>query len=119
MEEGRDEEVTQMDQLYELTAAERNLVNNNIDFYTSLSSGKRKPKTEAQRHFLLVCKGKAKANTMHELAFIKYRMELIAFQKEEKKRKEHGVREFEPDHPDGTWFTNNDWEKLHSNKSHY
>ncbi len=108
-----------MDEKFRLTTEERKLVNKNLDFYVSLSSGKRKPQTEEQRHFVRVCKCKTKANTVHELAFIKYRMKEIAMKNVEKKESEQGVRQFEPGHPDSSWFTNDDWKKLHPDRSRH
>lgn len=49
--------------------ADRQLLRRHYSFYRSLDRGKRKPVTEAQRHFVAVCRGQLSAMTSHELAY--------------------------------------------------
>ena len=50
---------------------EKELLEKYGDFYRDLDSGKRKPSTKSQEHFVLVCQGLAQPLTVHEIAYIK------------------------------------------------
>ena len=56
-------------EIFRLPERERELLRRHCDFYCSLASGKRRPETEAQRHFVAVCQGQAEPRTEHELAY--------------------------------------------------
>ena len=56
------------------TVEEETLLEKHLAFYEALASGQREPNTAAQQHFVSVCQGRAKATTLHELAYVKYRM---------------------------------------------
>ena len=43
-----------------------------LRFYRSLETGERLPTTEAQRHFVAVCEGKAAPATEHEKVYAKF-----------------------------------------------
>jgi uncharacterized protein YifE (UPF0438 family) len=55
-----------------LTEDEKELLRRYLPFYRALESGRRKPSTQAQEHFVAVCEGGTKAETQHELAYVKY-----------------------------------------------
>lgn len=55
-----------------LTENEKNLIEKYLNFYKSLDNGTRVPKTEAQKHFVEVCRKISEAKTPHEHAYIKY-----------------------------------------------
>lgn len=55
-----------------LTAEEKTLIKTHLPFYVALATEERQPTTDAQRHFLAVCEGRASAETEHEVAFVKY-----------------------------------------------
>jgi len=57
---------------YQLTQKEKVLLQKYYEFYRGLETGTRKPSTEAQAHFVAVCRGHAKARTDHERAYAKY-----------------------------------------------
>ncbi len=54
------------------TPQEKVLLYRYYEFYRALETGKRKPGTAAQKHFVAVCQGRAKAETLHEKAYAKY-----------------------------------------------
>ncbi|MCI0691372.1 DUF413 domain-containing protein [candidate division KSB1 bacterium] len=54
------------------TPQEKVLLYRYYEFYRSLETGKRRPSTAAQKHFVAVCQGRAKAETLHEKAYAKY-----------------------------------------------
>lgn len=62
-----------MSQDEDLRAADWELLSKHLNFYEKLATGRRKPTTEAQVHFVEVCKGRAEPTTKHEVAYIKYR----------------------------------------------
>ena len=51
----------------------RELVLKHAEFYRSLDSGARVPRTPAQQHFVAVCRGRVAPMTEHEHAFIAFR----------------------------------------------
>lgn len=55
-----------------LTELEKNLLRKHFEFYKSLANKEREPVTEAQKHFVAMCKGQVTAETEHEVAFVKY-----------------------------------------------
>jgi hypothetical protein len=55
-----------------LTAQERALLDKHLGFYLALAHGSRRPDTEAQHHFVAVCRGEAQPVTLHEVAFVKW-----------------------------------------------
>jgi hypothetical protein len=57
-----------------LTANERLLIEKHLPFYLAMARGTRKANTEAQRHFVAVCRGTARPATPHEIAFLKWRV---------------------------------------------
>lgn len=61
------------DNQYWLTAIERKMLNKYLNFYRSLDQGIISPKTPAQKHFVLVCRGQARQQTVHEVVYMKYR----------------------------------------------
>jgi uncharacterized protein YifE (UPF0438 family) len=61
------------DPAVELTDEERDLLGRYLRFYKALARRQRTPKTEAQQHFVEVMAGRARAETIHEIAYIKHR----------------------------------------------
>lgn len=57
------------------TLKDAELLRSNIRALVDLDEGRRPPQTEAQKHFLLVSKGKAQATTQWELAYMRWRAE--------------------------------------------
>ena len=55
-----------------LTEAERDLLRRYLVCYRALETGLRTPSTEAQEHFVAVCEGREKAETVHEVTYAKY-----------------------------------------------
>jgi uncharacterized protein YifE (UPF0438 family) len=55
------------------TAEEKELLAKHLQFYVALDSGQKVPDTEKQRHFVQFCRGKDKAITPHEFAYLKYK----------------------------------------------
>jgi uncharacterized protein YifE (UPF0438 family) len=56
-----------------LTPDEAALILRYLPFYIALDTGGRKPRTEAQKHFLKVCRGEAQPETSHEVTYLRYR----------------------------------------------
>jgi len=68
----------------QLTQKEKVLLQKYYEFYRSLETGLRKPLTEAQAHFVAVCRGHAKAKTEHEITYAKY-IRIRAVREQEKR----------------------------------
>jgi len=62
----------------DLTLEESALIGKHLPFYSELAEGWRPPETPEQQHFVAVCKGAAAPETTHEVAFLKYRQQRIA-----------------------------------------
>lgn len=62
------------------TPQEKVLLYRYYEFYRALETGKRRPSTTAQKHFVAVCQGRAKAETLHEKAYAKYMQLRVAQQ---------------------------------------
>ncbi len=67
-----------------LTQKEKVLLQKYYEFYRALETGTRQPTTEAQAHFVAVCRGHAKARTAHEIAYAKY-LRIRAVREQEKR----------------------------------
>lgn len=93
----------------ELTDYERELIDKHLSFYRALATGKRKPTTGAQKHFVAMCEGRAKAETVHEFAYVKYMRIQRAYEEKEYSR---GIPEYEEGLPRQGWCTDNDWKKM-------
>jgi hypothetical protein len=61
-----------------LAPAESVLIRKHLWFYTALASNRRRPTTPAQEHFVAVSNGEEAAETIHEVAFLKFRALLTA-----------------------------------------
>ena len=92
----------------EQTDEEQALLDRYLDFYEALAGGERPPDTQAQEHFVKVTRGKAGAETPHELAFAKY-MRLRAQDREARRQEMEKRRESEPP---AEWFSREDHRKL-------
>ena len=57
------------------------LIDRHLDFYQSLDDGSRTPNTEAQEHFVRVCRGDLPSKTDHELAYMAFRRHEMKQQK--------------------------------------
>lgn len=57
---------------YELTEEEKKILDRHHEFYRSLEAGARLPRTEAQRHFVAMCRGQVEAETFHEKIYAKH-----------------------------------------------
>jgi hypothetical protein len=66
--------------IYKKYIKEKELVEKYGDFYRDLESGKRPPKTEDQKHFVLVCKGIEKPRTVHEVSYLKSKSVFYTYQ---------------------------------------
>ncbi len=99
-----------------LTQQEKVLLHKYFEFYRALEKGTRKPSTAAQKHFVAVCQGRAKAETLHEKTYAKY-MKIRAAQRRkhlEKKAAQTEISEYEEGYPRPHWFTDEDWKKVRS-----
>jgi uncharacterized protein YifE (UPF0438 family) len=97
---------------FELSPEERILLEKYLSFYEALDHGTRKPKTAAQQHFIDVCKGRTSALTLHELAYMKHKINL-AKSSSSKKRSRSNVKipRNEEGTPNDEWFSTTDWKK--------
>jgi hypothetical protein len=66
------------DALPSLSSRQKQLLRKYFEFYRELSSGRRVPTTEAQRHFCEVCLGAAIPASEHEKAYLAFRATLAA-----------------------------------------
>ena len=89
-----------------LTDEEERLLARHLRFYRDLASGRRKPMTTAQEHFVKATVGHTAAETPHEWAYIKYKR-LQA----RNRSKSPSPRDPEIDGPTPEWFTRDDWKK--------
>ncbi len=96
----------------ELTDEEQALLDRHFSFYEDLESGARVPTTEAQEHFVEVIRGKARAQTVHEMAYAKH-MRLRAQDQEYRYAQREESREYlEAGREE--WFSREDHRKLRS-----
>jgi RNA polymerase sigma factor (sigma-70 family) len=56
-----------------LTSEETAAIEKHLEFYRSLETGERLPETDAQKHFVAVCRSEAIAETIDEIAYLKHR----------------------------------------------
>ena len=56
-----------------LTSDQVALIGRYFKFYRQLDLGERTPETEAQRHFVEVCRGRKPAVTPHEFAYTEFK----------------------------------------------
>jgi uncharacterized protein YifE (UPF0438 family) len=75
-----------------------------------LDSGRLLPSTDAQRHFVAVCRCEAKAQTAHEIAYFKYRM-LLSQQRGETQASQD-IAELGEGVPQPGWFTDVNWKRM-------
>lgn len=61
------------DDLLRLPEVYRQLLRRHHPFYRSLASGRDRPESDAQHHFVAVCRGTAAPSTPHEHAFMTFR----------------------------------------------
>lgn len=98
----------------QLTLQEEALIEKYREFFQSLETGRRKPTTDAQAHFVAVCRGHSHAETEHEKAYAKL-MRIRAIQRREQyhaREAQGGISEYEDGYPHPGWFTDEDWKKL-------
>jgi uncharacterized protein YifE (UPF0438 family) len=98
----------------QLTPREEVLLKKHLAFYQLLENGKWNPTTNAQKHFVAICRGHGRAETEHEKAYTKY-LRIRALQRREQyaKREAHnGIPEYEEGYPRSDWFTDDDWKKM-------
>jgi len=57
----------------QLTAEENALIGRHLPFYEALARGDRRPTSKAQERFVAVFSGRARAESAHEMAYLKYR----------------------------------------------
>jgi uncharacterized protein YifE (UPF0438 family) len=70
-----------MSEMPPLSDDENALLDRYLGFYESLASGRRRPSTPAQQHFVDVLMGLAKAESPHENAYLKHRAEVLQSEK--------------------------------------
>lgn len=93
---------------FELTDEEHALLDRYLDFYEALASGERPPDAEAQQHFLKVARGKAGAETPHELAYAK----LMRQRAQDMETQRQTISERRESQPPPEWFSREDHGKL-------
>lgn len=70
----------------ELNVSEKELISLPLSFYQELATGRRKPDTKAQRHFVAAVNGGVRANSDHEKAYLKY-LEIQRLQRDARSRR--------------------------------
>ncbi|MFH1923065.1 MAG: DUF413 domain-containing protein [Planctomycetota bacterium] len=101
---------------FDLTPEEEALLERYYAFYRTLDTGGREPTTAAQHHFVAVCHGIAKANTIHEQAYVKYRMLLAKARAQASEAGDGEIDEFGEGVPRPGWFTDEGWKRM---RGHY
>jgi len=87
---------------HQLTQKEKVLLQKYYEFYRSLETGTRKPVTEAQAHFVAVCRGHAKARTEHEKAYARY-LRIRAVREQDKRelaKARPGIPHYDEEYPE-------------------
>lgn len=97
-------------EIYQLTESEEALIDKHLTFYRELTTGKRQPTTEAQKHFAIVFQGRAKAETEHEIAYAKY-LRLEALKRDAESRMSEGIPKYEEGFPRPGWSAGKRLEK--------
>ncbi len=99
---------------YDLTQEEKDVFNRYHEFYEDLDTGRRKPSTLAQRHFVECCRGRAVAETVHEKAYLKDRLFRLNNQKASQKQntKGGGIPMYEEGQARPGWCETEDIKKL-------
>ena len=96
------------DDSQDLTLDEEQLLARHLNFYRALETGRWRPRTQAQEHFVRVTRGLETADTTHEKAYVKY-MHLRA---ERRVERLSGDPIHDPaDGPTEEWFRREDWYK--------
>jgi uncharacterized protein YifE (UPF0438 family) len=91
-----------------LHESERALLQTHLRFYRALATGRRKPATPAQKHFIKVTLGHAAAETVHEIVYMKW----MRLRVQQRARGGTEARDPHTDGPTDGWFTRDDWNKL-------
>lgn len=99
------------DATWSLTPEEAALIERYLDFYRALDRGDRRAESPAQYHFVEVCRCRAKAETVHEVAYFKYRM-LSAGRRAESEDESSAIDEIGEGVPKPGWFTDEDWKRM-------
>lgn len=86
----------------ELTKEEQQLLGECLRFYRALDRGHRTPRTEAQKHFIAVCRG-ANPETPHERAYRKYLMQQAIERQNEQATTGQDTPEYEEGYPTPGW----------------
>jgi uncharacterized protein YifE (UPF0438 family) len=76
-----------------------------------MDTGQRASSTEAQRHFVAVCRCEGKAQTAHEIGYLKHRM-LVNQQRGEVLRPAEDIDEFGDGVPKPGWFSDDGWKRM-------
>jgi uncharacterized protein YifE (UPF0438 family) len=93
----------------QLTPEQQQLLDKHLPFYRDLETGRRRPTTPAQEHFVSFTRGLVPADTEHERAYAQH-MRLRA----QSRHAEQGAPPRDPaGGPTEEWFSREDWEKLH------
>lgn len=74
-----------------LTKEEEKALKRYYKFYEDLDTGKRKPISSAQQHFIDCCRGRAQAETVHERAYLKDKLFKIKILESDRREKEAAV----------------------------
>lgn len=102
------------DPRFELTEKEKELLQRYYRFYRELETGTHVPTTEAQEHFVAICRGLTSVKTEHERAYAKYMRKRAAEEKKRREAAEGELPDYEEGYPNADWFTDADWKKLRS-----
>jgi len=97
---------------WQLTSEETALVERFLDFYRDLDSGRRLAATEAQRHFVAVCRCEAKAQSEHEVAYFKYRLLVNQARGKTQSAAQDDIDELGEGVPQPGWITDEDWKRM-------
>lgn len=82
-----------------LTPREQECIDKYLKFMKSLAKGEREPKNPAQEHFCAVTQGRAVAETTFELAYIKWRQNMMIKMRNAPGPAEPRIPNIEPGYP--------------------
>ena len=95
----------------ELTPEEEKLLAEHLIFYRDLETGRHRPQTKAQEHFVLFTLGRAAAETIHERAYAKH----MRLRGKLRAANEIEIPRDPREGPSAEWFLRADWYRFRGN----
>jgi uncharacterized protein YifE (UPF0438 family) len=87
-----------------------------LDRCEALDHGIRKPIDQIEKHFLMVCRGTHKANTVIEILYMKYKHNCFVDREKSRLIRKSSIPERIANRPSELWFTDSAWNKMHPDR---